>query len=133
MLSNVESLFTYHIHNLHEGEAEVNSESLGVITDWSHQWVVAFHQVIVQSVLIWTLERNYRRHRNMDSGFTFIITSEKNEQDRHGLSHVLPTLFLVFCQSPIYTAILQHKQYFFYYKLKLMTVLDSFQLTVCLM
>lgn len=83
LLSNVESLFTYHIHDLHEGEAEVNGESLGVVTDWSHQRVVAVHQVLVQSALMWTLKRNYRRHRNMDSEYTFIITSEKTEQDRH--------------------------------------------------
>lgn len=64
MLSNVS---TYHIHDLHEAEAEFDGERLRVVGDRSHQRVVAHHQVLVQSALVWPLKRNYRRQRNLDS------------------------------------------------------------------
>lgn len=65
-----ESFFTYHIHNLHEAEAEVNSEALRVIKDWSLQWTVVSHQVSVESALVFPLMRNYRRQINLDSKYS---------------------------------------------------------------
>ncbi len=106
-------MFTYHIHDLHEGEAEVNGESLRVIGNWPLQWVVVSHQVPVQSALVCPLKRNYRTQRNLDSKYTFIITSEREEQDRLCKSHLLPINVQFHCQTPFYTAILQHKQHFF--------------------
>lgn len=42
---------TYHIHNLHETEAEIHSEGVCVIEHRSLQWVIVFHQVSVESPL----------------------------------------------------------------------------------
>lgn len=65
-----ETLFTYHIYDLHEADAQLNCETVRVIDDWSLQWVVATHQVLVQSTLVCPLKRNYGRQRNLDSEYT---------------------------------------------------------------
>lgn len=65
-----ETLFTYHIYDLHEADAQLNCETVRVIDDWSLQWEVASHQVLVQSTLVCPLKRNYGRQRNLDSKYT---------------------------------------------------------------
>lgn len=72
-----EALFTHHIHYLHEAEAEVDSEALRVIEDWSLQRVVVSHQVSVQPALVFPLKRNLRRQRKLETKYIFIIASGK--------------------------------------------------------
>lgn len=46
---------THHIHDLHEAEAEVYGERVGVIEHGTLQRVVVSHQVLVQSALVLSL------------------------------------------------------------------------------
>lgn len=45
----------YHIHDLHQSEGELNSESLGVVGHWSLHRVVVLQQLPEQKALVWTL------------------------------------------------------------------------------
>ncbi len=56
---------TYHIHNLHETEAEIHSEWVCVIEHRSLQWVIVFHQVSVESPLRLSLKWHCQRMNNV--------------------------------------------------------------------
>lgn len=93
-----ETLFTYHIYDLHEADAQLNCETVRVIDDWSLQWVVAPHQVIVQSTLVCPLKRNYGRQRNLDSKYT---SFRKKKKDSHIFCQFISNLIakLLFSQT----------------------------------
>lgn len=56
-------LQTYHIHNLHEAESEIDSEWLGIICNWSLQGIVIFQQLLVKLPLKLSLQGLFG-HRN---------------------------------------------------------------------
>lgn len=81
------SVFTYHIYDLYEAEAQFNGEILRVVGDWSLQRVVVSHQVLEQPALAWPLKRNCRRQRNLNMKY-FLNLLRQNVSTTQTVSHI---------------------------------------------
>lgn len=62
-------LFTYHIHDLQEAQAELNRDGMRVVSNGSFHWAVVPQKVVVQPALVWPLKSIFTRQRTVKALF----------------------------------------------------------------